>query len=1151
MTDPKDQNQAASEDDVATPNDVSADHVSADIDAGEETAGETSPEDSEQDDSASSESADNSDGNAPNEDSDSTDNTSDSDADDDLPDWEPLTPELVEDEAIRGDFMLRWAVVLLAFLLGCRQISETVTLVRVRTGEYLASNGVLPPANDVFSYTAAERPWVNLGWLFDLLVAGLHSAGGATALTLFSALVAGATFYLIHGISRRETPTWWISICACVALLMVNLQFTAMPQLVTLLGTAWMLHRLHSWSQTGKQSTLWCLVVSLAVWSNLDPRAFIGWIILLAYLAGTALARKSGRGGHHAEASLKDLSMATAAGFVALMVHPFGWHAIISPVQLYGVELPALADYAGRIRLPDEIQYVSLLNEAVWTHLNQYTIAALVMAAIAIATSVVNASRLDAGLVTVFAAMLLLSLLSWHELGAMTLVACVVAALNGQDWYRANCRQEYTINTLEVLWSRAGRAITVIGFAAIAFFAISGRLMGPDGRRVGLGFSPWFTAAIEATKNELDALPEGRIFTFRLDQSDLLLWHGVPTFADSRVGVFAGGKEDILRIHNQARHALRRGPAAMPTPDQSAADSTADRTAAENSAGDSATESENSNHETSIAPASEQSGWGGKRDLWEVPFKRFQVELVTPRMWGATPDYSSYFDLLRNSEWELIKLGATTAFFVRSTSTNTPSVPGSDLFRNVAFDDCRANSEVEPRLEWPRPVSAYQQFLSLPEQPSSNFSQRAQHEFVQLSAGINGAIPMTRDNALGLAVLALRDAVAGASREPDNWRIYGVQSDIQQIIARIEAITLAQFQLPLPTQHRHYQRLFALHQALTIDPGRLEILSNLADHYIASGHTDFAFDMVERAQSILTGLPDSAFSDDELLQRVGRINQLKQELQPRVEETEKRINEAMLEGKFDRIQMAVALRQGGFPGHALAILEEDRVAIADNPAAQLQLAELLLEAGRLEEASTMFATLESMGSSATLPISVIMHASWLDQGLGNYMGVERRCVERLEQLQKASTQAMLGTLPMSMPTPQFLGESNIWPATQTLVASRTLTQTASEIALLQWTIAMARIEAGECEEAAITLKELVDAFPESQFRPLVKIWLQAMTGEEISDTPPEPESGILFNDDSDMVGWMNSSEDPAQAEDSASPEGDTTPGKPESGSTDE
>lgn len=54
---------------------------------------------------------------------------------DQLPDYEPLTPELVEDEAIRGDFVIRWAVVLLALLFGWTQIDDTSLLVRIRNGQ--------------------------------------------------------------------------------------------------------------------------------------------------------------------------------------------------------------------------------------------------------------------------------------------------------------------------------------------------------------------------------------------------------------------------------------------------------------------------------------------------------------------------------------------------------------------------------------------------------------------------------------------------------------------------------------------------------------------------------------------------------------------------------------------------------------------------------------------------------------------------------------------------------------------------------------------------------------------------------------------------------------------------------------------------------
>jgi hypothetical protein len=1043
----------------------------------------------------------------------------------DLPEWEPLSPEIVEDEAIRGDFMLRWAIILLAFLLGCRHIADTVTLVRIRTGEHLASNGILPPANDVFSYTAAERPWVNLGWLFDLVIAGLHSVGGASALTLFTAVVGGATFYLLHKITRDDLPTWWTSVCVGVALLMANLQFTVLPQLITLLGVAWMLHGLHSWSQSGKESTLWCLAGFLAVWSNLDPRAFIGWLILLAYLAGTAIGQKTGRSGIHADASLKGLTMATGAGFVALMINPFGWHAILSPIQLYGVELPALAEYAGRVRLPHEVQLIPLLDSAFWENLNQHTIAALAIAVVAAVTSVMNRSRLNVGLFAAYVAVFGLSVACSHELGALALVSCVLASLNGQDWYRANCRQEYTIETLEVLWSRGGRAITVLSFAAIAFLAISGRLMGPDGRRVGLGFLPALAATMEAAKEEVELAPEGRIFTFRLDQADVLLWHGVPSFVDSRVGVFIGGENDILKMHNKARHALRRGPVSSAVTDAA-----------------------------SGKAVKESDAWTGKREFWEAPFDEFNVELVTPRMWGNSPDYNSYVDLIISPDWNLVELGASAAFFerVKSVSKDQPSGLNIGLFKKLAFDDCRTKKDSEPRVEWPRPASSYQQFLSLPSSPVSNMSQRARHELAYLTIVVNGALPMERDDALGLAVLALRDAAAGISEEANNAQVFSIQADVQEILEQLETSILDQYQISNPTQQRYYQRLYAMHQALVAAPEQLQLLFNMAQLYRTTGRIDLTFDMIERGLDVIRTLPNSELSD-RVLQIARQLNQWKQEMEPELETTDSRVEEAMLADDFDRVQLATALNQAGYPGRALKLLEEDRIAVAGNQLAEIQLAFMLAEAGRMGEAGAMFAAFEQIGNSAALPLTVVLHSCWLDMALGDYRSAARKAEARVEQLKSASTQAMLATVPFAMPTPQFLGESNIWPASQTLIASRTMTETAVEISILQWTSAMANIEAGECTAAAETLKALVADFPESQFRPLVKVWLHAMTDEEISDIPPDLEPGIVFNDDSDLVARPGSEDssnnpDPSKTqpnEDSLPVDTDATSSKPE------
>lgn len=1053
MTKPKDQEPAGSEDAEPTENDANST-----ADASSQPTKESSNEASE--------------------DSSAADNP-----DDDLPEWEPLSPEIVEDEAIRGDFMLRWAIVLLAFLLGCRQISETVTLVRVRTGEYLTANGILPPANDVFSYTATERPWVNLAWMFDIVIAGVHGIGGATGLTLFSALAAAAIFYLLHAIGRRETPTWWTSVCACIALMMVQLQFTALPQVITLLGTAWVLHSLFSWSQTGKRATLGCLVISLAVWSNLDPRAFVGWFILLSYCAGTSLSRKAKRNDHHADASMNDLMMATAAGFVALMINPFGWHAILSPMQLYGVEIPALIGYAGQLSLPDRIQLVSLLDSSFWNHLNQHTVAGLLIVAAAIATSLMNRARLDFGLAVALVATVSLSIVCSHELGAAALVACVLASLNGQDWYRANCRQEYSIDTFEVLWSRAGRAVTVLAIAGIAFLAISGRLMGPEGRRVGVGFSPSFAAILDSSANELDALPDGRLFTFRLDHGDLLLWHGTPTFVDSRVGVFSGdGDDDILQIHNTARNALR-GAAADPTTDDS-------------------------------QPTSKGIG---NRELWKAPFDRFQVNLVTPRMWGRDPDYISYVRLAMSPDWDVVSLGATTAVFQR-TELNASDVPRTGpargLFRKIAFDDCRVNTDVPPRYEWPRAASTYQQFLSLPDQPASSFAVRARHELAHLSL-----LQLGTDDALGLAVLTIRDAMAGMAEEPDNPYACRILGDAYGVLERIESMALARYELPRPTQQRFYQRLFAYHQALTLDPDNVEILSSIADLYFSGGQSDLALEMIERALEVIGNQPGV---NDQTRQLKTRLNQVKDQIAPGIETTKSRVRELLTQENVDIAQVAKIVRRGGFPKQALELLERDRMSLAGNPSAELQLAFLLVDAGRFQEASAIFASFEeasrAQGSSFIMPLPAVLQACWLDMALGDHETVTQRCSQRISEMQKAATEAMMSTLPFSMPVPQFVGESNIWPANQTLIASRVMLTTAGEIAVLQWTLAMSQIEAGKCAEATATMNDLLEAFPESNFRPMVTMWLSAMTGEEFSAEPPKPTPSTLFHDDSDIIG---------------------------------
>ena len=253
---------------------------------------------------------------------------------------------MVEEEAERGDFMLRWAVVLLAILLGCYGIHQTTTLLRTASGQYMASHGLLPPSSDVFSLTATNRTWVNLGWGTDLILAGLYALPGQEiCLTLFAAVLAGLTLGLMVHISRPGLPSWWTSVMASVALLAAFPQFVAGPESVTLLGLALQLWLLHRFGLSGRSRDLWSLVGVQLLWVNLDPRAWIGLLLLLLYGIGESLGNRSNRPGLASAEQRKLYWLVTGGVAVACLINPFHIDALLAPFVLYGTEYPALQTY--------------------------------------------------------------------------------------------------------------------------------------------------------------------------------------------------------------------------------------------------------------------------------------------------------------------------------------------------------------------------------------------------------------------------------------------------------------------------------------------------------------------------------------------------------------------------------------------------------------------------------------------------------------------------------------------------------------------------------------------------------------------------------------------------------------------------------------
>ena len=980
--------------------------------------------------------------------------------DEGLPEWEPLTPELVEDEAIRGDFMLRWAVVLLAFLFGFSQIIHSESLVHIKTGEYLASHGILPPATDVLSSTTQDRSWVNQAWLFDLLCGMAYSIVGAAGLSCLKAVFAAVIFWLIVNVSRAGISSWWGAISAALTLLAVSQYFTIQPEIITLFGLALTVSLLHRWRETGQARTLWSLVPIFAVWSNLDQRMFLGVVLLLLYSLGTLIGNACKRPEFEDESQQKLLWTVTGCSLVAALLNPFGWNSLISGIVQYSSLYPAYLEFNVGSTVNDLSQYDSLFNTHFWNHLLPSDIAGLLVLLAGLISFVLNRSNFRVSHFLIYVGFLGLATVATHELAAAAIVAGVVGTLNFQDWYRENFRQTYSVETSELIFSRGGRALTVIAFMGLAFLVIGGRLQTVRGNRLGIGFSHSLASKIEGFQSDLQNATEGNPFNFRLEQGDILIWLGHKPFIDSRVGLFIGeGDDNLLAIHSQARRSLR---------------------------------AKRSQDELSGQPA-----------VWKPVFDRFQITHALPRMSGNFPDYISFFDLLNSVDWQLTNIGSNAAVFYR---TDLPGKKWEDFLvsHKVQVTKQAFQQEVsipETRADWPRGKTFYQTYLTPLEAKRQNGVQKSRH-FLQLISFVRS--PASK---VALAHLIIRNTNEALAADPNDYEAYYFQGLAYNVLGQIEVQlgnpnASRQQMGPLNQTNplRFYQSLNAFNHAAIIEPKNASTHMHLYETYSSAQKFDLALRSLENYMALLE---EPAEITDEYLSQQSTLLQLQDRLLTQVEAVRQGITEAVAQGAETPL-IATQAFQSGCPLEAIKVLEDDIALIPNQPELQLFRAILLMETGRTEEAFDEISKLEGIAASVALPetldwrsISAITNLAY-----GQYDRAVQLMTDQRRELEESRIQGLFQTMPFAMSPPQMPNSAQLWPVTQTALVMNSLYVLSGQTELLNINKARCLLEMGLLSESADLFRETVEQNPETPFRLLIAFYLNQISGEQIDLEPP-------------------------------------------------
>lgn len=1034
------------------------------------------------------------------------------DLEDELPEDEPLTPELVEEEAIRGDFMLRWAAVFLAVLMAFGQINDTKPLVLIRSGDAMRADGFLPSAVDQFSMTMEGQSAANVSWMFDHLVSLSWLVGGGKGLTILKALLAGISAFLLVRISVPGVSSWWTSICAVFAIVACSTDFMPVPELITILGMTLTMRLLVKHRLGKSEGLIWKLPALIAVWCNFDSHAWVGAGVIFAYAVGSAIAGRiaARKQSLAAVAEQKTLLLPALLGVLSLLVNPFHINSLLAPLTTYSTEYPAMAAQrklttdAARIRFDGRVDFFSILNPdaiQLFDHSHVAGIALLIVAAVVLLLS--RNSR-DLGFLMVFLFVLFLAIIAAHELPAASIAAAVIAGVVAQDWYRRSFNMQYSTDSRELMFSRGGRAATVLGLALIGFCVVASRL--PGAVPLGFGFDKETQVTIDTFKEQVAELdPEARILHTLIEQGDMLIWSGRRSFVDSRVTPF-GRRDDMNSVFG--KHGaildsmlLQRADAEPPTAN--------DPKEKENLA---------RQHHERLA-------------LAQQALRDYDVTHIITRLAPPGPaDFASVRNLEEAGGWLRVSIGPSAAILQRITPAMTQAQAEKIAFNlpRLAFKD--RDLPMATLRQAATAPGFYEKHIYRTRKSSSPNRRLGMHYLKIATSETQAPFVIAALN------LAIRHLNLSINEVPDDLEVYNALGQCYTAFNIAEQMLQGENASQRIAQVRYLQAVMAFRQATVIDPSNKFAWQNLHELYIQRNRLDLAVECLETWLKLEDESPMG--SGDEYEDRITSLYQRKTELTEQITQSEEQVKssvesqveaikkqreadqsdkeksgeaktaeEAAAEESMEAVITAMGYNSAGQPAKALELMKAQAESIRANPLGGVLLGQLLLETGELEEAHRMLSLMSQDAMKQPEALGGIewqLYTGISQLGIGDYASADETWTSQLSFLNRQiSSGQAYGRILYSLP---LIADVNIavndvvpvWPFRNSMMsgeALQSMNEGRAEISLL---LGLIELEEGNLANARKSLLRIITEYGDTRSLGLARFYYSMLDDKALS-----------------------------------------------------
>lgn len=181
--------------------------------------------------------------------------------------------------------VLQLFLLIVVFLFGLRKLSDADLGFHLRGGQFIIQEGHFPD-KDTYTYTVTQNDYIDLHWMFQIILYLIYLAGGYSGITIYKSVLVLLLFLLLWIRGKQLRASMLLMVTLLLAgIICIQSRLLMRPELFTYIFLTCFLLILDPYYRQHK-GPLFLLPLIMILWVNSQGLFILGWFVTGAYFLG-------------------------------------------------------------------------------------------------------------------------------------------------------------------------------------------------------------------------------------------------------------------------------------------------------------------------------------------------------------------------------------------------------------------------------------------------------------------------------------------------------------------------------------------------------------------------------------------------------------------------------------------------------------------------------------------------------------------------------------------------------------------------------------------------------------------------------------------------------------------------------------------------